>query len=117
MSGETVHILPRQDGPPDAHGNPSYTWPAHTDATAVPVEDVKVAQRTDLGGEAAIADREAVISQMALFFPPTAELPAAVDRMHVRGDAYDVIGHPAEWIYYRAGRPAGAEVALKRAEG
>lgn len=116
-SGETVWILPRQDGPTNAHGNTVHTWPLHTDALAVPVKGAKVAPRTDLAGEASIAGREAVVTGMRVLIPGGAPRPAPVDRMFVRGETYAVIGEPGSWVNPWRQVETGVDVALKRVEG
>jgi hypothetical protein len=118
MWGETVWLLPRSLDGTDAHGNAVPSWPEGPEADgAVEIHGVKVAPRTDLGGEAALADREAVVTNVRLLFPGGADLPAPVDRLWVRGHVYDVIGEPGTWVNPWTGREAGSEIHARRTEG
>lgn len=120
-SGETVWWLPRQDGEDDAHGNPAYTWPAHTDDAAVEIDGAVVSPRsasgTHLSAETSEVGREAIIVGLMLFLPAGSPAPEPVDRMHVRGEDYDVVGEPGVWKNPWSGRERGVQVALERTEG
>src|SRR5690606_13547958 len=69
MSGETVWLLPRQNGAPDAHGNIVHTWPDGPGAVgAVRVDEATVWSPAVAGREApasvtagVTATRQAVI--------------------------------------------------------
>jgi hypothetical protein len=117
VSGERVWILPRTDGGIDDRGNPVTFFPAWDGTGAIPVDHAKVAPRTDLTGEAAIADREAVITNMRVLLRAGSPRPGPLDRMWVRGHEYHVIGEVGEWVNPWRQQETGVDVALKRVEG
>jgi hypothetical protein len=120
MQGETVWLLPRQPGSPDAHGNPAYTWPGHTDTKAVKVDGVAVSPRSAAGTQLAAdieeTNREGVIIGLMVYLPPGTRVEP-VDRMYVRGHTYDVTGEPGVWINPWSKVERGVQVALSRTEG
>lgn len=117
MVGETVWVLPRQTGQPDAHGNVAHTWPTPEDEGAVQVDQALVAPRTDMTGElAGQPHREAVVIGLQVFLPPGSRMEP-VDRMYVRGETYEVVGEPGVWNSAWTAREWGVQVALRRTEG
>jgi hypothetical protein len=119
VNGETVWLLPRTDGPVDEFNDSVPTWPDspnHPDA--VPIGNVTVWQRSDLAGEAAIAGREAVITDVkVLIHGDQHPQPGPLDRMWVRGRIYDVIGEPHPWRARWHARSRGTELSLRRTAG
>lgn len=107
--GEPVTVLARTDGPPDAHGNPTYTW-----APSASVSALGVAPRQ--GEEDNAGGREAVIVGLTVYLPAGTQI-AAVDRMVVRGETYQVVGEPGVWTNPYTGITRGVQVALERVEG
>lgn len=120
ITGEPVWVLPRQNGTPDAHGNPVYTWPAHTGGTAVKIDGAAVSPRSangsPLSAETNETNRDAVIVGLMVFLPPGSRM-TAVDRMYVRGDTYEVVGEPGIWVNPWQQSEEGVQVALERVEG
>jgi hypothetical protein len=119
VNGESVWLLRRVDGPEDGFGNVVPTWPdgpQHPDA--LEIRNVTVWQRSDLAGEAAIAGREAVTTDVKVLIHGHGHpMPGPLDRMWARGHVYDIIGEPHAWHSRWQPNPRGTEVALRRVEG
>lgn len=114
--GETIQVLPRQDGPPDAHGRPQYTWAAPESNNAVDVEGVRVAPSTSWSSETGEPGREAVNADLALYCPPGTRA-AAVDRVHVRSETFEIIGEPEVWPRPWEQGERGVVIYARRPEG
>jgi hypothetical protein len=109
VNGETVFVLRRVSGATDSHGNIGWTWPVRER-----LDGVKVAPRS--GMETDEPGREAVLAGLVVGLPAGSRV-AAVDRMEVRGEVYEVIGEPAVWVNPWSGRESGVHVVLERVEG
>lgn len=120
-SGETVWILPRTVGDPDAHGNAVETWPDKDDPSAVKVEGVKVAPSiapgTAFSRGTAEPARDAVVTLQRIYLPAGSPQPDPLDHMWVRDHVYEVIGEAGVWVNPWRQAETGIEIALNRVEG
>lgn len=106
MITQTVTLVRRTKGTPDAFGND--TW---TTATR-PVKGVVAPN----GGVEQIQGRDTLVTQ------PTVYLPAGTDVTHldavvIDGLTYEVDGEPINWVHPLTGWRPGVEVKLRRAIG
>lgn len=106
--GETVVVHGRVDGPPDAYGQPTFTW------ADLEVPGAGIAPRA--GSEGAGPDRSTVIVGLTAYLP-AGTMIGPRDEVTVRGERYVVDGEPGVWRSPLTGWQPGVEVALSRAEG
>lgn len=87
----------------DGHGNtiPDWTAPAE-----VAIDGCLIAPGNTAEDQ---AQGDAVTSGFTIYAPPTVDV-TALDRLIVRGTAYQVYGEPAAW-------PAGTVIVVTRTEG
>lgn len=109
MIGETVTILPRQEGAPDRYSKPTYTWPG----PGTDVAGVLVAPGTSTEGNEAI--REQVDTALTLYRLPYDVAVGPYDRVIVRGATWQVDGDVARWS--DGEWSPGAVLVLKKIEG
>lgn len=108
MIGQTVTVVHRTTVR-DRYGNATVT------EERADVAGCAVAPRT-AQPEVFSQGRSAVIVGLAVYMPP-GQLVDADDLFEVAGLTYEVDGQPGVWTSPYTGRPAGIEVALRRAEG
>lgn len=106
--GETATIQSRVAGAPDRYGEPTWTW------TSTTVEGCGF--DPGISTETPQTFRMAVSTQPTLYAPPGTTV-AVSDRVVVRGDTYDVDGHPWDGKSPFTGWEPGVVVKLTRSEG
>lgn len=116
MAGETVWWLPRQIDGVDEHGNPNVSWPDRDDPESVRIDGASVAGRVRLDNELPLPGREAVIEPVNVFTLTSYDI-SSVDRMHIRGEVYEVVGEPFLWVHNTTQRVRGMQIVTKRVEG
>jgi hypothetical protein len=110
VSGETVVHLPRTVSGTDAHGNPIYSWPT----PGVPIEGASVGRGAVRTDSDPVRDEEHVA--LTVMLPPGHQI-AAVDRMVVRGETFEVVSDSFPWVNPWTQVERGVEVRLDRMEG
>jgi hypothetical protein len=110
--GETVTILTAgvEEDPYSGELVSSWEWAgAETVVTGVGVEPRP-------SGEPTQEARNSVVSGFTLYLPAGTEV-APDNRVTVRGDTYEVLGEPAEWVNPFTGWAPGVVVQVQRVEG
>lgn len=105
--GETVRLCSRTVNGTDAHGNDTYTETS-TDIPGVPV--------WPRGSSEMVQGQDTTVVGLWALLPPGTDV-MFVDRVIVRGQAYEVDGEPAVQSSPLTGTNAGVQVALKRVTG
>lgn len=108
--GETVTRLRPTTGT-DGYGDPYVDWssPTRTDLVSLGVEPRP-------SGEPTQDARNQVVSGYTVYLSSGTDLTPS-DRLEVRGDAYNVLGEPADWRSPRGTTLGGLVVQTERTEG
>jgi hypothetical protein len=112
-TGETVTVLDGTATGQDVSGNDTQTW-----AVKAVYDDVPVApsDANGTGGNEFTDGRDTVIAGLTIYLPDGADV-AAVDRVIARGETWDVVGQPQDWLSPFTGWRPGRAVALQRVTG
>ena len=98
----------------DRYGNEVRDWP---NATRTDFARCAVAQGSrGSSAELLTIERDAVISDVAVYLPPDADV-LATDRLEIRGGTYEVVGAPFAWRNPWSGRDFGLVANGNRVEG
>lgn len=106
--GETI-VVHRPTESTDRYGN---TLRAHQPSHTVGPCAVWSPTTDDVAG----AGRDGQEVDLVVLTPPTPAV-AADDRVEVRGDVYDVVGEPHDYLHPMSGWAPGCRLLLRRVEG